>query len=811
MKNILLSLLTSLLTISLVLILNLNFGAIPPLGKLFDPFGGFWANAKSKASYQKDNLQIEGLEGKVTVVYDSLLIPHIFADNDHDLYFAQGYVTALHRLWQMEFQTHFAAGRLSEIFGEIPQVLRLDRLHRRLGLPYGASNSLQMVEENPVSKAAIHAYADGVNAYINSLSDKTLPIEYKLFNYKPEKWTALKTSLLLKYMANNLSGRDHDLESTNTLNLFGKEAFDLLFPIRDKDLDPIIPTSTKWNFEALKVSNDTLPIPSDITAKVIEMPDPDNGSNNWAVSGKKTASGKPILAGDPHLGLNLPSIWFAVQLHSPDVNVMGASLPGAMGVIIGFNDSIAWSVTNSRHDVRDWYKIKFRSQDKSEYFYEGEWRPTRKVINIINIRDKAPYIDTVIFTHHGPVVYDESFMPDNERQHYALRWTAHDRSNEAYSFYLLNRARNYGEFNKALDYFVCPAQNFAFAAADGDIAMRIQGKFPLKRQGQGKFLMDGSLAQNDWQGFIPVEHNARILNPERGFVSSANQFPVDSTYPYFVYDCNFEHYRNRRINSQLSEMEAITPKNMQELQSDNFNLIAAESLPTLLAHLNREKLEEKDLAYLASLESWNFGNEPMLEAPAIFNRWWSNFFNLYWDEFNNDEVQLRRPGIPQTIYLIRHDSVQTYADLKATPEVENLSDIATQSYTAAISELEKWKRESAHELNWGNYKYTSINHLVPQLSAFSVKGVINGGGKHIVNATSERHGPSWRMVVELGDEVKAWGVYPGGQSGNPGSPFYSNFIETWSKGKHYPLLFMKNPRQKSESLLFVQTLQNPTL
>ena len=807
MKHLISMLLLLAFTLSLVVALNIKLGPVPPLGKFFDPFSGFWQNAATTNSYQDHLLETGGLEAEVRVIYDSLMIPHIFARNDHDLFFAQGFVTASHRLWQMEFQTHFAAGRLSEIFGKNSQVLRLDRLHRRIGLEYGADNSLKVATSHPLSKAAIEAYAEGVNAFINALDTKTLPIEYKLFNYRPEKWTAKKTSLLLKYMANNLAGRDYDLKSTNTLNIIGKEAYDFLFPVRDRGIDPVIPKGTPWNFSPLKTKDDSLSVPEDITSAIIEMPDPDNGSNNWAVSGKKTASGNPILAGDPHLGLNLPSIWFAIQLHSPDMNVMGVSLPGAMGVIIGFNDSIAWSLTNSRRDVRDWYKIKFRTPEKNEYFHDGQWKPARKVIDTVFIRNQPPFIDTVIYTHHGPVVYDEQFMPENKKQNYALRWVAHDGSNEALSFYLLNRAKNYREFNEAMDHFACPAQNFAFACANGDIAIRVQGKFPLKRKGQGQFLMDGTLPQNDWQDFIPPEHNARILNPPRGFVSSANQFPVDSTYPYFVYDGNYEHYRNRRINQRLEEMDHITPADMQALQNDNFNMKASESLPVLLSYLNRENLPSPAQDHLESLESWDFYNEPELVAPAVFNLWWSQFFKTFWDEFDADSLLLRTPSTPQTIYLMRHDTVQNYADIKETPEIESLQDVVTQSYLTAVSELEAWKETSNRELNWGNYKYTSVNHLVPQLAAFSEKGIITGGGKNIVNATRGRHGPSWKMVTELGDEVKAWAIYPGGQSGNPGSPYYSNFIPVWAKGRYHRLLFMKHADEKNNALFYTQTLQ----
>ena len=338
------------LAITVLLIFLLNRGwtigsiSIPPLGKFLDPFHGFWQNIEPKGYQGKKQLSIPGLREPVTVVYDSLLIPHIFAKNNDDLYLAQGYITAQHRLWQMEFQTHAAAGRISEIVAS-EAILNYDRRQRRLGMVYGAEQALKSMEKHP----AIVQYTRGVNQFIATLNYEQLPFEYKLLNYKPEAWTHLKCALLLKNMAQTLNMGDKDLEMTNALKLFGKEMVDVLYPDHEGVGDPIVHNPGGWNFDPVKLDSAALALPDElINVQRGPTADPTTGSNNWAVAGSKTYTGSPMLAGDPHLQLSLPSIWYALQLNAPGINTMGASLPGVPCIIIGFNDSIAWSHADAR-------------------------------------------------------------------------------------------------------------------------------------------------------------------------------------------------------------------------------------------------------------------------------------------------------------------------------------------------------------------------------------------------------------------------------------------------------------------------------
>lgn len=793
------------LTILLALAVSRPFGAIPPLAPLLDPNHGFWQNAFSEDELADEELALDKLDGEVKVVYDENLIPHVFASTEADLYRAQGYITAKHRLWQMEFQTLAAAGRISEIVG--PLAIDLDRMTRRKGLAYGAEKGMEYIQQNdPESYRLLEAYADGVNQYIDQLSDARLPVEYKILNYRPEHWSAFKSILLLKYMTDMLVG-DRDLEYSNLRKILGEEMLDKLYPEYPAGVDPIIETGHKWDFKPLAVTRpDSVDYPDDqLVIDPLPQPEEGTGSNNWAVSGSKTKSGNPILANDPHLSLNLPSLWYSMQLTTPGHSAKGATLPGALGVISGFNENIAWGVTNATRDTRDWYKITFQDESRKAYRYGEKWEQTTFRIEEIKVKGEGTYLDTVVYTHYGPVVYDRTFKSTRQDVNFALKWNVHEGSNEQKTFLLLNTAKNHADYNLALDNFTAPAQNFVFASRSGDIAMRIQGKFPLKWKGQGKFFMDGADPRMEWQGYIPNEQNASTLNPVRGFVSSANQHPTDSTYPYYVFDNSYEFYRNRRLNSRLSEMSNITIEDMQGLQFDDYYLHAAEALPIMLEQLGDEfESDSNAKKYIGLLKEWDFYADPNQKAPTLFYIWWGKTYSQIWKELGENFAPIVLPNYYQTVLFMKNEPDGAVFDVKKTADVETSATHVKQGFRDMLTIMEKWEAEEG-DFSWANYKKTSIQHLVPQFKPFSVENVYTGGGRGILNATSERHGASWRMVVELGDEIKAFGIYPGGQSGNPGSKYYSNFIQKWANGEY--LDFDLRTMEQTEGVLFQTILK----
>jgi len=790
------------LTTALFYLLNTKMGSIPPLGKFLNPSKGVWQNETDESI--DGEISIPGLTDQVTVHYDEQMIPHVFAQNDHDLYIAQGYLTAKHRLWQLEFQTFAASGRLSEIFGET--ALNYDRTERRRGMELGAEKSIAYLEKNnPETLRFVQDYADGVNAYIKQLKPEDYPVEYKLLDYKPEAWSPKKTALLLMYMTKMLAGSDDDLEYTNVLRLIGKENFELLFPDFFDITDPVIPKETDWSF--IDVPQTKSPknfAVLDTIKETISKPHPDNGSNNWAVSGEKSTTGNPILANDPHLGLNLPSIWFVMQLSTPNHNAFGATIPGALAVISGFNQHIAWGETNATRDVIDWYKIDF-NEDRTQYKYDGKWVETSVRVEEIKVRGKKSYIDSVLYTHHGPVVYDKNFKSNNPRSGYAMRWIGHDGGNHQKTFIELNKAKNYDEYVSALQHWDAPAQNFVFASTKGDIALWIQGKFANKWEGQGKFLMDGSNPENDWQSFIPQKFNAHTKNPARGFVSSANQHPVDEKYPYYVFNDGYETYRNRVINDYFNSKEKFSVDDFKALHNNNFNLKASELVPHMLAHMETSTLTENENLILEEIKNWKFNNDIDEVGPSIWRQWYGKLYNMIWDEFTKEELALAGPYTYQTIHLLKNNDTLSFMDIIETKDVkETAKDLFLLSFKKAAKRLTEIKSEKG-DYKWANYKGTYAGHLLQALPAFSRFDIPIGGDRNIVNATSENHGPSWRMIVEMSSPPTALGIYPGGQSGNPGSKYYDNFIDDWAAGKYHSLNFLQS-KDITDKIIGTQTL-----
>ena len=777
------------LTLTLTVLLHNPYGSIPPLGKLLSPKHGFWQNAELDPITVPESFDVAGLKEEVRVSFDEHLIPHIFAANDEDMFFAQGYITAFHRLWQMEFQLLATAGRISELFGD--QALEFDRGQRRKGLTYGARRSLEALQQDKASYALVQAYTRGVNAYINQLSYTDLPIEYKLLDYQPEPWTEFKCVLMLKEMADQLSRGDEDLEYTNALKKWGPELFNTLYPEALPGLgDFIVPSGTKFDFDPIEIERPDVSFPLEMTKGTIQKPHPDNGSNSFIVNGKKTEDGSVLFANEPDLGLNLPSIWYLAHLNSPNYNVIGGTLPGTPAVIIGYNDSIAFGDTNAGWDFVDWYKITFKTHKREEYKYDDKWLKTQKIVEEIRIKDEESFFDTIVYTHYGPVVYDQNFKANSEKVNLAMRWVAHDPSNEFKTFRLLNQANNFSEFNEAYSYYTDPPQNVSVATAAGDIAIKISGKFAAKWQDQGKFLMDGGDSRFEWQGYIPEDQEFLSLNPPRNFVSSANQHPGDSTYPYYDFGSRFEHFRNRRINDRLSVMSNITEKDMMELQHDNFNYIAASILPEIVNTLKADSLQDlEEIDFLTQLEAWDFFNDPEVKVASFFELIWRNLQSLAWDEFQSEDMSLSAPNRSTLIYLLKTKPAFEFFDIKSTSEIETAQDLYRLSFRNAISELKAWQTENGEDYAWYKFKNTTIKHILPPLDAFSVSGVKIGGNRSIVNAASGRHGPSLRLVVKLNEQqgTQGWAVYPGSQTGNPGNTTYANMIDDWASGKYYKL------------------------
>ena len=787
-----------------VLALNNPLGSLPPPGKFFSPFHGFWKNAEPAntltQSQGKRALTLDGLQEQVQVVFDERMVPHIFAQNDPDLYLAQGYLTARFRLWQLDISTRSAAGRVSEILGD--RALKYDQAQRQLGLAFAAENAIKGWKNYPETYRNLEAYAAGINAYIESLRPGDLPLEFKLLNYKPELWTPYHSALFIESMAAMLCGSEHDLENTNLRNLLGEEIFDDLFPELNPIESPIIPAGTEWKFspQALPDTDGEQSNP-DLGLRYGDANSVEDhsllGSNNWAVAGEKTASGQPILCNDPHLNLTLPSIWYEVQLITPTYNCYGVSLPCIPGVIIGWNEDIAWGATNAGLDVIDWYKLEWADSAKTQYLLDGAAQEVTYRIEKYRSKSGNVLTDTVKYSIWGPISETGPY------QDMAMRWSTHDVpvTDEVGTFLALNKAKNASDFVHALEGYHAPAQNFAYADKFGNIALRIGGKLPLKRPQQGRFVQDGSRSENLWPGYVPPRHNPISMNPERYFISSANQRSTDTTYPYYYLGTPyFEDYRGRHLNQRLSGLNDITPDDMEQLQYDNFSLKAAEILPLILMHLDTTDFNSEEQAIYAILNRWNFEYTADARAPVFFEKMYDQLRRNTWDEFDtllSADLVISRPESWRLIKLAADNPEHAFFDDRRTQQRENFTMIARRTFREVVRQS-----DGAEPEGWSAYQRTTIRHL-GNIGAFDYETTGAPGHADALNATRRSNGPSWRMVVTFDPLPVARVVYPGGQSGNPGSPFYDQMIDAWASGQYYTPHYLYAPGELEQSLLTI--------
>lgn len=775
-----------LLTIALTYALSNALGSLPALGPLLDPVNGAIAGTDASERDLSRHLKCTSLQAPVAVYWEERLVPHVVAANDHDLYFIQGYIHASLRLWQMDMQTRAAAGRVSEVAGS--KAVDFDVQQRRKGMVYAAEQSLKAMEAEPRTRGMLNAYTEGVNYYISSLNFRRYPVEYKLMGFAPERWTNLKCALLLKYMADDLTGYTEDFPLSVLRSHLDTATFGLLYPEKIAGSQPVIPAGTRFGPASAAVpvvpGADVFPLfpAGQTTFAPSGMLSADGiGSNNWAISGARSATGAAILCNDPHLGLNLPSLWFEIQLQAPGINAYGVSLPGAPGIVIGFNDSVSWGFTNNYRDVKDYYAITPAGKD--HYLFDGKPVAFTKRVEQIKIKGGDAVADTVLYTRHGPVQYDASHKdPAGTGGQYAMCWMAHRPTNELLSLYLLNRATSYQLFTEAIQHFECPAQNFVFADRQGNIAMWGQGRFVNKWREQGRYVMEGKDSRTLWGADIPMAENPHTYNPPEGYVVSANQSVTDNTYPYY-YNGTFYEFRSWLIHEQIASVTDVA--GMMRLQNDYQSW--------LLRYFRKAAGQVADGP--ATERFQHFGNkndrpDELLPASRMATAWqlaWYFFYKNVWqDDFGQYPAAIW-PSAERTMQLLADTSLRFYDDTR-TREREGFSDMVYRSMQQASDSMERVQKQTG--LEWYRVKNTTVRHLA-RIPAFSYDQLAIGGWGNTINACKNNHGPSWRMIVSMGkDSISAWGIYPGGQSGHPGSRHYADFLQQWVEGRYNKLVFL---------------------
>ena len=781
----------SLTTLVICLFLNGNLplnNYIPPFGKLLFPKTGLWQNAELfTKNYTVKN---EAISNEVEIIFDDRMVPHIYAENISDALFAQGYIQARDRLFQLDLSSRSAAGELAEIVGEV--ALPHDLKMRKIGMKYHAEKTAEKWKANK-NNQLLESYCAGINAYINSLSKKEYPFEFKLMDYAPQQWSATKSALIQKQMESMLCGAEEDIQLTNLKTTLGDSLFKSLYPDRNPYDSPIIPNNVKYSFDAkFDDYSSSMNVTDTFPHKIIDKNSKGIGSNNWVISAEKSKTNHPILANDPHLRLSLPAIWHEVHIVTPKINARGVGIPGVPGILIGFNKNIAWGTTNVGQDVKDYYKIKYLDESKSTYELGGKSMNITLRAEQIPIRTKPDTTIVVKETVWGPIIHDSS----SSLKDLAMSWLPYQRKqfDDFLIFVDIISAKNYAEFETIMNHYQTPAQNFVAASIDGSYGLRVTGLFPAKQHQDGRFVKDGSNPKSGYDTYIPYSQLPNSINPDRGFVSSANQYSTAANYPYYYSSQHFENYRGRRINTILEKDSRMGVEDMMKMQADVFNIKASEILPLFLAVIDKDNLNSLQKKYIQAIENWNYDMLAHEIGPTIFTAWYNKYKKLVFDEIHqlSKRMSVSYPD-PWKLYdLTLNQPNHIIFDHKSTSKHESASAIINQAFQE-ISESDTYLK------TWSNYRNFTIPHLAKIDGLGSHILDVNGNGD-VINAIDNNYAPSWRMIVALGEETEAYGVFPGGQSGNPNSKFYNNSIEKWVKGEYHKLELLEAKDIDSQSL-----------
>ncbi|OKH39557.1 penicillin acylase family protein [Nostoc calcicola FACHB-389] len=800
---------------------------------------------------ESGTIQLPGLKAEVTVERDKWGIPHIYAANSHDLFMAQGYIHAQDRFWQMDFWRHIGSGRLSEMFGS--SQVETDKYLRTMGWARVAQQEIPQI--NAQMKAYLEAYADGVNGYLANHQGSTLSLEYavlKFLNpgYQPEPWQILHSLTWGKVMAYDL-GRNFqsEIERAILLKTLTPAQVEELFPPYPQDLPVILPEFEKKKDAGTRGNGDTVKEYSEnffpasprlpffassslfsalesITQPMMALEELIGstgigiGSNNWVISGERTATGKPILANDPHLGVQIPSIWYEVGLHCTPkstecpYNVAGFSFAGMLGIIIGHSDRIAWGVTNVQSDVMDLYIEKINPKNPNQYEVNGKWVDMQLIPETIQVAGSQPIIQTVRYTRHGPILSDVSpnlqqFQPSQPLklpQNYAvsLRWTALEPSKLGYAIPQINRAQNWEEFRIAAKNYDVPAQNLVYADIDGNIGYQMPGKFPIRAKGDGRYPVPGWTDEYEWQGYIDFEELPKAFNPPTGFIATANNL-VSREYPYLITADWVYGYRAKQIVEMiLQQTQPISLKNVEQIQGSDRNLNAQTLVPLLQSlAVDTPRLQ----AAQKLLQDWNLQLGMTSPAAALFEVFWKNFLA---DTFHDQLPERYFPSGGDRWYAVIANLVKQpnspWWDNRNTPKVENRDQILGESFTKAVDELERIQGKNPKNWNWGKLHTVTFRNatlgksgVAPIEALFNRGAFATAGNGETVNANRWKANksfevtdiPSLRMIVDLGNLENSLLIHTPGQSGHAFHRHYNDMVDLWRQIEYHPMLWQQ--------------------
>jgi len=817
-------------------------------------------------------IEVPGLEGKVEVFRDDYGVPHIFSDNEHDLFFAIGYVQAQDRLFQITLLNAIAEGRMAELFGDftVPgmemsgmplSTTGIDKHQRVMGMKYlGEVGEAMLREQDPKVFAQSQAFCDGVNAYIDSLEDESdLPIEYRILGIRPEHIRVADIITFGKFIGTLLcSNLAIEAPRHAAIQKYGADMGWELFPIYGAQGPSIVPTEYLENRLPTprdlppggRPSDDEIGFVPEFGAEAALMMafaegayrkalflDPTMGSNNWVVAGKHTVSGKPMLANDPHLQHIEPSLFYLMRIKGAGYDCMGITFPGSPYVVLGRGRKFAWGATTSRADVQDLFVETVDPDRPGMYKYKGEWIPFTERTDVIRIRSGKRYKEEKVVirqTVHGPVMNDfVSKLPDDTPP-VALRWTGWDISRDVRAFELLTsstsaeefmdgyhamdkkfeflsflgflervmRAESVGDFIKAMDVLDMPNQNWVAIDDAGRIAYLPGGLVPIRGKGIGVLPVPGESGEFDWTGFIPVMELPHMIDPDRGWIASANNQVVDPRYYPHVFSTHYaEPWRAMRIEELIEELAPLDEADMVRIQNDVQVRRAAWMVPLILEAVeNKSPKDRRVLEAYREFKDWDYEADLDSTATVILFEFIRELFdNVLADDVDKKTLKaMHLEGYPTMVIdlWLERGEHRFFDDRRTKGKVEDMDDMIVKSLSDAMSRIDrKWGR-SAADREWGGIHVIKFYHLLGfgKGAAMSVGPFPHLGADHTVRNAKAAYfgtvpyktfnGPCFKHIIDMGDPDRALMVIDGSQSGQWLSPHYDDMHQMFVDGEY---------------------------
>ncbi|PYZ98990.1 penicillin acylase family protein [Alteribacter lacisalsi] len=768
----------------------------------------YWFVTKSHPVMEGEKT-LAGLNEEVTVVRDARGVAQITSGDLEDLFYVQGYVTAQDRLFQMDMTRRLAEGRLSEVVGDA--ALDSDRFFRTYGMHRYTEDMLTLLDEEAAQM--VEAYAAGVTAYKREAFESgTQPLEFTVLGYEPADWTPADTALVIKYMGYTLSGNHrNEIENYQLVQELGDDAR-FLFP--EYHIDNHFPTI----YEQIDVED--MPFDGEALGRLKAFAPPEyNGSNNWAISGEHTESGFPIVADDPHLGMDIPSVWYQTNLElEGDFHSIGVTVPGVPGVVLGHNEHLAWGVTSMSVDQEDLFLEEAHPEEQHTYRYDNGWEKAEVIEEIIQVDGEDPLVEQVVVTRNGPIMshlfHDEEedeepvVSPDAPYHAMSLRWSGREAGEELNGVLRLSRATNVDEFMEGLDGFVNPALSWVFADTEGNIAYRGQGRLPVRQNGDGLLPVPGWDPDYQWDGFISTDELPQVVNPAEGYIMTANNKPVDDEYPYEI-GRSFYPYRAERlkemIDDQMAAGEPFTMDQSQAMQLDFTNTQARSFVPLLVEAVESVDGELSGLEQeaLDMLRKWDYVETVDSPEALLWHQWYNQFGEEMFERIVDFEYSSALV-IHHTIHEAAEDAEGMMFGFLEELYQRDFGSFSRETFIRAVEKSEELQGSDPKAWRWGEWHAMTVRHPLSgvwplnhlyDVGPYEVGGSGATPGAHSYNAETGRvnHGAGWRFVADLSFEEPARDILNPGQSGQVLSSHYSDQVDTWVEGGLYPMLKNVDP------------------